>query len=71
MDAEGRAVNNMEIERLWRKLKQDEVYPQDSESLVQARHYNGNRSGNVTRDVPTPIWGSKVDPLVKTARRGS
>lgn len=39
MDAKGRALDNIAIERFWRTLKQDEVYLRDYESLPEARHY--------------------------------
>jgi len=41
MDAKGRALDNIAIERFWRTLKQDEVYLRDYESLAEARHYIG------------------------------
>jgi putative transposase len=51
MDAKGRALDNIAIERFWRTLKQDEVYLRDYESLAEARssieefihHYNQER----------------------------
>jgi putative transposase len=51
MDAKGRALDNIAIERFWRTLKQDEVYLRDYESLEEAincigefiHHYNQER----------------------------
>jgi putative transposase len=37
MDAKGRALDNVAIERFWRTLKQEEVYLRDYEDLAQAR----------------------------------
>ena len=42
MDAKGRALDNIAIERFWRTLKQDEMYLRDYESLPEARHYIGD-----------------------------
>lgn len=42
MDAKGRALDNIAIERFWRTLKQDEVYLRDYESLAEARSYMGS-----------------------------
>ena len=38
MDGRGRCFDNIFIERLWRSLKQEEVYPHDYESVVRAKH---------------------------------
>ena len=37
MDGRGRVFDNIFIERLWRSLKQEEVYPNAYESVRQAR----------------------------------
>ena len=37
MDGRGRCMDNIFIERLWRSLKQEEVYPKDYASVTEAR----------------------------------
>jgi len=41
MDGRGRAIDNVFIERLWRSLKYEEVYPNDYQDGMDA--YNGLR----------------------------
>lgn len=41
MDGRGRAYDNIFIERLWRSLKQEEVYPHNYESVQTAIHRIG------------------------------
>jgi putative transposase len=38
MDGRGRALDNVFIERLWRSVKQEEVYVRDYQSVWDARH---------------------------------
>ena len=38
MDGRGRALDNVFIERLWRSVKQEEVYLRDYQSAWDARH---------------------------------
>lgn len=37
MDGKGRCLDNVFVERLWRSLKYEEVYPKDHEDVVAAR----------------------------------
>jgi len=51
MDGRGRALDNVFVERLWRSVKYEEVYPRDDQSVWDARQslaryfafYNGER----------------------------
>jgi len=37
MDAKGRSIYNIVIERFWRSLKYDDVYPSSYENIKEAR----------------------------------
>jgi len=39
MDGRGRALDNMFVERLWRSVKDEEVYVRDYQSVRDARHH--------------------------------
>ena len=41
MDSKGRATDNIAIERFWRTLKQDEVYPNEYDSIPEAKERIG------------------------------
>jgi putative transposase len=41
MDGRGRALDNVFIERLWRSLKYEDVYPRGSDSVGAARQRIG------------------------------
>jgi len=38
MNARGRALDNVFVERLWRTIKSEEVYLRDSQSVWDTRH---------------------------------
>lgn len=51
MDGKGRALDNVFVERLWRSLKYEEIYPKGYENLKELKKglekyfefYSGNR----------------------------
>ena len=60
MDAKGRALDNIAIERFWRTLKQDEVYLRDYESLPEARHYIGEYIRKYNEERPHSSIGGRT-----------
>jgi putative transposase len=60
MDGKGRCIDNVFVERLWRSLKYEEVYPRDHEDVIAARcgiggwfrFYNFERPHQAHRGVP-------------------
>jgi putative transposase len=51
MDGRGRALDNVFVERLWRSVKYEDIYPHDYQSVPEVRagladyfqHYNTRR----------------------------
>jgi len=77
MDGRGRVFDNIFIERLWRSLKQEEVYPHAYDSIYQAkagigryfRQYNEQRLHQAL-DYSTPAEVYRHGRLVQTGRSG-
>ena len=61
MDGEGRAIDNIFVERLWRSLKYEEVYLKDYENIQEAKNgiktyfdYYNNERPHQSLDYKTP-----------------
>ena len=44
MDGKGRALDNVFVERLWRSVKYEEIYPKGYESTKEVRQKQGTRA---------------------------
>ena len=69
MDAKGRALDNIAIERFWRTLKQDEVYLRDYENLSEARHYIGQYIRKYNEERPHSSIGGRTPQEVYSNNR--
>jgi putative transposase len=77
MDGKGRALDNIFVERLWRSVKYEEVYPQQYQSLREAdaglsayfRFYNTERPHQaLDHRTPAQVYGSP--PLARSMMSG-
>lgn len=68
MDGKGRALDNIFIERLWRSVKYEEIYPRGHENLKEARaglsdyfeFYNGRRRHQgLDYQIPAEVYFGK------------
>lgn len=63
MDAKGRAIDNIAIERFWRTLKQDEIYLRDYESLQEARKAIGSFILQYNQERPHETLGGRTPEM--------
>ena len=70
MDGKGRALDNIFVERLWRTVKQEEVYLRDYENIKEARnslekyfnYYNTRRRHqSLDYEYPEDVYYNKVE----------
>ena len=68
MDGRGRALDNIFVERLWRTVKYEDVYPKCYETPKEV--YSGLRSysSSIMKRVPTRRWATKRPPKCTTNR---
>ena len=68
MDGKGRALNNIFVERLWRSVKYEEVYPRQYQSLRDAnagslvyfQFYNTERPYQALNNrTPAQVYGNR------------
>ena len=64
MDGRGRAIDNIYIERFWRSVKYDYVYPQPAEDGLELyaglkafiERYNHKRHQGIKRRIPSDVY---------------
>ena len=60
MDGKGRALDNIFVERLWRSVKYEDVYPKDYQSGIELYHGMKNYFSFYNQDRPHQALGYKV-----------
>jgi putative transposase len=76
MDGKGRALDNVIVERLWRSVKYECIYPQGFETMLEIRkglsqyfkEYNYERPhDSLGNRMPMQVYKEKIEAMAKAA----